>query len=252
MSLQTRCNTVACVCVCVCVCLWVCMHVCVCVRACMAGWVYVYVCVYVCIYVYVLCVHVCMCVYVYVCICVYVCVCMCMYVCVHVCSAWNSDQTSDIFQPNLLTVWTILVLVGQNVQTNWVSFGTLCVHFSVPFVIISCVLYIKYPLKLSITVHDYCLPLHNKWPPLAMHLLLCITVIHYLTSYSWSNKLLFLFAYTSIYICRYCLLPAQSNKSVKAPLLVMYRKIQYLGWGLVQIQHLAYPTPHTVFSVHHS
>ena len=56
------------------------------------------------------------------------------------------------------------------------------------------------------------------------------------------------------------ILPTQSNKSVKAPFIRDVQKIQYLGWSLVQIQHLASPhalfatrpIPHTIFLAHHS
>lgn len=37
---------------------------------------------------------------------------------IYVYSAWNNSRTSDIFQPKLLTVQTILVLARQTVQTK--------------------------------------------------------------------------------------------------------------------------------------
>ena len=54
----------------------------------------------------------------------------------HIPSAWNSGRTSDTFQPKLLTVWTVLVLVRHNVQANWIIYDFRSV-LGVPFAMIS-------------------------------------------------------------------------------------------------------------------
>ena len=77
------------------------------------------------------------------------------------------------------------------------------------------------------TVNGYCLPLHDKWPLLVMHLLLhvascsavsLLTILYVLRLvYSWGNKLLLLFAYPNPSLQLLLILPMQNNKSDKAP-----------------------------------
>ena len=119
--------------------------------------------------------------------------------------------------------------------------------------------------KLSTSYSEWLfLLLHDRWLSLAVRLLSCradsllynINVVSYSIPLGIINYRFYLLIQihpdTLLLVLLLLILPMQNNKSIKAPFTGDVWKIQYLGWGLVQLQHSAFSCAVFVIRPHSS